>query len=188
MKILCVKSCLVFLLVCCSFVLSNAQQRQSEKPVLAQANFENLKGSLPWPADNIKELITYKQELENVKKQFGVRGPALKSLTIRYDNATTIKSIAEGSVHSIFNVENSWTVLVQHGDYLMVYSNLDTVLLKKGDSICAMQPIGKITSRTANNSFELEMLLYRNKKQLDPYDWFKPMAKSERMYKFAERL
>jgi murein hydrolase activator len=188
MNFLCTKPFLVFLLVCCSWVLTNAQQKQPEKVILAQNNFENLKGCLPWPADNFKELITYKQARENVRIQFGVKAPNHKILAIRYDKATTIKAIAEGSVHSVFDVENSWTVMVKHGDYWLVYSNLDTVYLKKGDSICIMQPIGKITSPTANNYYELEMLLYRNKKELDPYEWLKPMEKSQPMYKLAERL
>lgn len=186
MKFLCPKPFLVLLFVC-SWVFTYAQPKQPGKVILAQNHFENLKGCLPWPADNIKELVTYKQELENIKKQFGVRGSALKSLTIRCYRPTTIKSIAEGSVQSILDIDNTWSVVVQHGDYLLVYSNLDTVFLKKGDSICTMQPIGRIMNATTNDSFELEMLLYLNRKQLDPYDWFRPMERSQRMYKFAEQ-
>ena len=178
MKFLCIKPFLVILFASCFAVLANAQQKQPERILLAQNNFENLKGSLPWPTDNIKELVTYKQELANVKKRFGVNGPALKSLTIRCYRPTTVNAIAEGAVLSIFNVENSWTVLVKQGDYLLAYSNLDTVYLKKGDSICTMQPIGKITNPTFKDSYELEMLLYQNKKQLDPSDWYNSISSS----------
>lgn len=187
MKFLCTKPFLILLLACCSCVFTNAQSKHPEKVILAQNNFQHLKGNLPWPADNIKELVTYKQELENIRKQFGVKGSALKSLTIRCYRPTTIKAIAEGTVQSILDIDNTWSVVVQHGDYLLVYSNLDTVFLQKGDSICTMQPIGKIINPTTNNSYELEMLLYLNRKQLDPYDWFRPMEVSQRMYKFAEQ-
>ena len=181
MKFVCAKWCLVLVFVCGSFVFAQAQQKQTQKTVLAQGNFASLKGSLPWPTDNISELLTYKQQLAMIKNQYGINGSPLKTLTIRCDNATTVKSIAEGSVQSILDIENTKSVIVQQGDYLLVYSNLDTVYLKKGDSVSTMQPIGKLTNRTVNNYYELEMLLYRNRKQLDPYDWFIPMDRSKQM-------
>jgi murein hydrolase activator len=161
---------------CLVSVFAHAQQKDS-KLLLAQ-DFAKMKGNLPWPADNISELVTHKQAVENVRKQFNVNLTPLKSLTIRCDEATTVKAVADGIIQRIFNIEDSWSVLVKHGDYMLVYSNLDTVFLKNGDNLSTMQPVGKITNRTSNNYFELEMLLYKNRKDLDPIDWFKPMERS----------
>jgi murein DD-endopeptidase MepM/ murein hydrolase activator NlpD len=178
MMLMRVKPVLVVCILCLVGVFAQAQPNSGEKLLLAQ-DFAKMKGNLPWPADNIKELLTHKQLVENVKKQFHVNASPLKTLTIRCDEATTVKAVADGIVQRIFNIENSWSVLVKHGDYMLVYSNLDTVFLKNGDLINTMQPVGRITSRAFNNYYELEMLLYKNRKDLDPFDWFKPIENSE---------
>jgi septal ring factor EnvC (AmiA/AmiB activator) len=169
---------LLFASILCLVSVFAHAQKQNGKVVLAQ-DFARMKGTLPWPADNISHLLTHKQALEEVRKQYKINPSPLKSLTIRCDEAAIVKAVADGVVQRIFNIENTWTVLVKNGDYMVVYSNLDTVFVKNGDPMNTTQPVGKITSRSSNNYYELEMLLYKDRKDLDPYDWFKPMAASE---------
>lgn len=162
---------LFLLLMGCGSSIAHAQAKNND-------DFIKMRGRLPWPADNIIELVNQTFLLKGSKKTFHHSLPT-PILTIRFDKATIVKAAADGIVHSVFAIENAWSVLIRYGSYYLGYSNLDSVFLKKGDTICARQPVGKITTPGLNNCFELDVLMYRNTEQLAPYDWFMPSQRSK---------
>lgn len=117
------------------FALSPEAKALSEK-------FELNKGKLPWPVS--KGVITGK---------FGKqRHPVLKQVTIENNgiDITTspgaeVVSVFNGEVISIFTISGAGqSVMVNHGAYRVVYTNLQEVYVKKGSRIQVQQPIGKL--------------------------------------------
>jgi septal ring factor EnvC (AmiA/AmiB activator) len=134
----------------------------------ASGSFENNKGRLPWPVDK-----------GNIKLHFGtysIEGTTLRGnnpgLTIATESGAPVKAIFEGEVSRIFDIEGNWSVLVRHGKYFTVYSNLASVSVSKDQKVSAGQMLGRAASNTEGDG-EIEFLLLQENKNLDPERWIR---------------
>ena len=129
-------------------------------------SFENNKGRLSWPIDKgiIKVHFGY----------FKINGVTFDNpgLTLETDADGAIKVVFEGRVSSVFDVEGNWTVIVQHGKYFTVYSNLATVVVSKNEQVTAGQLLGKAAANAYGNG-EIEFLLLQERKNIDPEKWIR---------------
>ncbi len=62
-------------------------------------------------------------------------------------------------------------VLVQHGNYISVYKNLDNVLVSKGDLVKTKQEIGKIHTDKTTGKTILVFVLFKGTKRENPENW-----------------
>lgn len=129
--------------------------------------FDQNKGKLPWP---VKKGI--------VAQKFGKQAhPTLKNITIdnnginiRTEKNAVIKSIFEGKVVGTMYVPGyNNMVIVQHGQYYTVYSKMDDIQVKKGDTIKRGQSIGKAS--VTDNQSEIHFEIWQEKSKLDPEKW-----------------
>ncbi len=135
---------------------------------IPQDEFTRNKGKFEWPMDVV-----------SIKTGFGLY--AIGESQIKYNNpgltleaaeGATVKTIHEGVVKDLFQIEGNWGVVVQHGNYYSVYGNLASVNVSKTDIIESGTIIGTAASNINGNS-ELEFLLMKNEKNIDPAPWFK---------------
>lgn len=131
-------------------------------------NFEKNRGKLPWPI-----------EKGNIKIRFGtysIEGTKLRGnnpgLTMETEPGAVVKAVFEGEVSRIFDIEGNWTVLVRHGKYFTVYSNLSAVSVQKDQKISANQMVGRAAVNNDGNG-EIEFLLMVENRNLDPEDWIR---------------
>ena len=142
----------------------------SKDEQLIAGNFEKNKGRLPLPV-----------EQGFVSGHFGVqKHPVLSHVTtnnkgvyIQAPSGSLARAIFEGVVTQCFMVPGSNSaVIVKHGNYRTVYSNLTEIYVKEGDKISTKQKIGKIFVDTENdNKTELYMMLYKDKTIENPEVW-----------------
>jgi murein DD-endopeptidase MepM/ murein hydrolase activator NlpD len=52
-----------------------------------------------------------------------------------------------------------------------VYSNLEEVLVKKGDKVGIRQTLGKVSTDRKTNTSEVHFEIWKEKNRLDPQDW-----------------
>ncbi len=139
-----------------------------EQKVVA-GGFEKNKGKLPWPT-----------EKGFINGQFGVHPhPTLAHITINnrgiYIQTTSgavARSVYEGVVSAIFVSDGKNVVIVQHGNYRTVYSNLTTLYVKQGDKVQTKQKIGKIyTDPDDDNKTEIFFQVRKDTDVLDPAQW-----------------
>ncbi len=64
-------------------------------------------------------------------------------------------------------------VLVKHGEYFSVYSQIENVEVSKNQKIKAGTQIGTVAKDPATNSYELFFQIYKNKTRLNPSKWIK---------------
>jgi murein hydrolase activator len=132
-------------------------------------DFEVNRGRLPWPVE--KGIIT---------SQFGVhKHPVLKNVTennvgieITSSGRMMARSIFKGEVTAITAITGAnMTVIIRHGNYLSVYTNLINVKVKKGDRVDTKEEIGEVFQDPANdnNSIIKFMVFYKN--YIDPENW-----------------
>lgn len=137
---------------------------------LVSGQFEQNKRKLPWPTE--RGIIT---------ERFGIhQHPVLSHVQIR-SNGITIATEAGASVRAIFDGEVSRVfgitggnsaVIIRHGNYLTVYSNLSEVIVKKGDKVSTKQNIGKVyTDKEDGNKSVLKFQVWRENQKLDPEEW-----------------
>lgn len=128
------------------------------------SDFGKQRGRLPWPVNG------------EIVKKFGrqphptVKGVEISNngIDISIASSTDVKSVAAGivvSTHFVPGYRNM--VLVRHGDYYTVYSNLESVTVNSGTELNAGQSIGRISSQAGELHFEL----WRQKERLNPERW-----------------
>ncbi len=149
-------------------VKRTANTLTKEEKLLA-GGFEKNKGRLPWPT-----------EKGFISGQFGIQQhPTLAHVTVNnrgvYIQTTAgsnARSVYEGEVSAIFVSDGQNVVIVKHGNYRTVYSNLTTLYVKTGDKLTAKQKIGKIYTDPENdNKTELFFQVRKDTDVLDPSLW-----------------
>jgi len=132
-------------------------------------DFMNSRGTLPWPVQN--GVIT---------RHFGKQAhPTLRKIEIT-NNGVDLRTEKNAPVRAIFNGEvagiefipgYSNTVILKHGDYYTVYSNLEDVTVEKGEFVSGMQQLGTVNMNRKTQSSELHFEVWRQKTRLNPIDW-----------------
>jgi septal ring factor EnvC (AmiA/AmiB activator) len=149
-------------------VKRTANTLTKEEKLLA-GGFEKNKGRLPWPT-----------EKGFISGQFGVQQhPTLAHVTvnnkgvyIQTTSGSNARAVYEGEVSAIFVNDGQNVVIVKHGNYRTVYSNLTTLYVKTGDKLTAKQKIGKIYTDPENdNRTELFFQVRKDTDVLDPSQW-----------------
>ncbi len=133
-------------------------------------SFVQNKKRLPWPV-----------ERGTITEHFGInQHPVLSNVQIR-NNGISITTEAGAKVRSVFNGEVSrvfgitggnTAVIIRHGSYLTVYSNLREVTVKKGDKVSTKQTVGTVyTDSDDDNKSILKFQIWKENQKLDPEDW-----------------
>lgn len=136
-------------------------------------SFESNKGKLPWPVD--KGTITEgfgknaHPTLENVfTNNSGIDISAPKSAKVR--------AVFEGEVTSILNIPGAGkVVIIKHGNYRTVYTNLQETYVSAGSKVSTKQSIGSLIV-TANSTvsvahFEIHQVVGSTVQCLNPTLW-----------------
>ncbi|MCK3686114.1 peptidoglycan DD-metalloendopeptidase family protein [Maribellus sp. YY47] len=133
-------------------------------------NFEQNKLRLPWPV-----------ERGIIVEHFGIhQHPVLTNVQVR-NNGVNIATEAGSKVRAVFNGEvtrvfgisgGNTAVIIRHGSYLSVYSNLREVVVKKGDKVTTKQVIGTVfTDYNDDNKTILKFQIWHESQKMNPEDW-----------------
>ena len=136
---------------------------------LIAGGFEANKGRLPWPVE--KGMISghFGKQQPPVYSQVTIDN---KGIYLQTTSGTKARSIYKGEVTSCFMVANTYAVIIQHGNYRTVYSNLSKLNVKQGDKVETKQAIGTIfTDAEQDQKTELYFQIYKDKNILNPELW-----------------
>jgi septal ring factor EnvC (AmiA/AmiB activator) len=141
----------------------------SEADLKLNADFEKNRMRLPWPVDQGTVCIHYGPYQIGDTKLKG-DNPGITICTAQPGN--NVKSVFDGEVASVFNIGDSKSVMIRHGKYFTVYSNLSSVSVSKGASVSTGQSIGKVAvDDETGEGGKLEFLLMVENKKLNPEQW-----------------
>lgn len=134
-------------------------------------DFESNKGKLPWPV--IKGTVS---------ASFGnSRHPVFKDLTI-INNGINIVTARGGAAKAIFNgtvvavlvlPNGKNAVLMQHGEYFTMYSNLTKIFVKRNEEVQTGEELGIIKTDDEGKT-ELHFELWKGKEKQNPQLWLLP--------------
>ncbi len=131
--------------------------------------FENNRGSLPWPVQKGYILMNFGPN----KLPSGSAVVDNPGLSIGTDIGTPVKAVFNGTVSSVFNVDEMQVVIIQHGRYFTSYSNLTGVAVGKGQAVTSGQVLGKAMSND-DGIGEVDFIMSNEKSNIDPERWLKP--------------
>src|SRR5690606_11823288 len=115
---------------------------ETKESELLSKNFEGNRGRLPWPVE--KGTIT-----ENFGKN---PHPTLKDaytdnrgIDISAPKNAQVRAVFEGEVTSVLNIPGAGKVIIlKHGNYRTVYTNLQDSYVKTGDKVTTKMVIGSL--------------------------------------------
>lgn len=132
-------------------------------------SFVNNKGKLPWPTERGTISIPYGERQHPVLKKIRTTN---NGINIAAPKGSEARAVFEGVVTSVSKItEVNNAVIIRHGNYFTVYSNLETVYVKKGDKIKLKEPIGKIHTDKSESKTELHFELWKDRTIIDPTHW-----------------
>ena len=136
--------------------------------LLLSESFETNKGKLPWPAERgiISETFGVHQHpvLKNVKTQNN-------GINILTSPDIQARAVFSGKVVSITTITSSnIAVIIKHGEYFSVYSNLDEVYVVQGEQVGTKQVIGRIHTNLKGKT-ELHFEVWKGKEIQNPGYW-----------------
>jgi murein hydrolase activator len=135
---------------------------------LLSANFADNKGRLPWPLE--RGVITgfFGEQPHPVL-------PGIKIVNNGIDISTTqgsrARAVFEGTVARVFSIAGGYAVIIRHGEYLTVYSNLSEVFVRNGQKVGVREEIGVIATDNAEAKTYVHLEVWHGNNKLNPADW-----------------
>ncbi len=136
---------------------------------LIAGGFEANKGRLPWPVE--KGMISghFGKQQHPVYAQVIMDNKGIYLQTVADAKA---RAVYKGEVTSCFLVNGTYAVILQHGNYRTVYSNLSKLSVKQGDKVETKQTLGTIfTNPEEDQKTELYFQVYKDRDIQNPELW-----------------
>lgn len=132
-------------------------------------NFEANQGKLPWPVERGMIISHFGVSEHEVLDKVKVKN---NGVDIKTAPGANVRALFEGTVVNVlFNPLFHKAVLIKHGLYFTVYSNLETVSVSKGDKVSTKQIIGKVYTNDAEDKTEVHLEIWKNTTMLNPESW-----------------
>ncbi len=131
-------------------------------------SFASNKAKLPWP---VAEGI--------ISSSFGEHDhPVLKGIKVKNNgidistkNGANARAVFDGVVSGVISIPGAGkAVIIRHGEYLTVYSNLASVNVNKGDKVKTKQQIGVVLDGEEDRS-EIHFEIWKGSILLNPAQW-----------------
>ena len=134
-------------------------------------NFGSNRGKLPYPVTGRYTVVATFGEQQHAELKY-VR-TSNSGIDIQATPGADARAVFNGVVTRVFVVPGyNNSVIVRHGNYLTVYSNLSQVYVKAGDTVSTRQALGKIYADPEEGQATiLHFQLWKEKTKLNPLPW-----------------
>lgn len=124
-------------------------------------SFRQNKGKMPYPVDSNYSILTHYTRDGNY------------SITLSTAVGAHACAVFEGAVSKVVRTSEDWTVIINHGDYMSVYSGLSVCHVKEGQKVKMRQSIGVIKSDIDGKRAELMFWIYGKSDAENPELWLR---------------
>ena len=145
----------------------------TEEAKLISKNFNANKGKLPSPVIRGNVVLGFGKQPHPIVKTTTIQSNGVR---IRTSSDIDARTIFDGEVYSIIKSKNNtYTILIQHGNFFTVYKNLSEIYVKKGDILNTKESIGKIATDRLNGQTILSFSIFKNGIPQNPRLWIYKM-------------
>jgi septal ring factor EnvC (AmiA/AmiB activator) len=136
-------------------------------------NFESNRGRLPWPVERGTITEGYGRQLHPKLKEIYTNNNGVDISTHRNAN---VRSVFDGEVTSVLSIPGAGKiVIIKHGNYRTVYSNLQEVYVSVGTKIKTKQAVGSLLSIDGEAlsvaHFEIHQVSNGQINRMNPSSW-----------------
>ena len=136
---------------------------------ILSSSFASNKGKLPWPSEHGVITGTFGEHPHPVLKYVKVKN---NGIDISTEKGASVRAVFSGKVSRVMSFPNlNKVVIIRHGEYLTVYSNLDEVSVKDGQPVTTKQLIGKVHTNPDDSRTDLHFEIWLGKTTQDPQEW-----------------
>ncbi len=144
------------------FALTPEQQLLSD-------NFAGNRGKLPWPLE--RGVITghFGEQPHPVLPGIKISNNGIDISTAEGAKA---RAIFEGTVSRVISVPGGfYAVIIRHGEYLSVYSNLSEVFVSNGQSVDIREELGIVGTNRREAKTYLHLEIWKGNDKMNPATW-----------------
>ena len=141
----------------------------TEETEALSADFSNNRGKLPWPVGKGVICETYGEHEHPAIKGFMMFNNGVEICATK---GTQARAVFDGEVTGIaVSPTGGKLVIIRHGEYLSVYSNLTDVLVKTGQKVTLKQIIGTVAHDEEEGKTSMNLQIWKGQKTMDPSGW-----------------
>lgn len=130
-------------------------------------NFAANKGKLPWPVDKGEITALFGEQPHAFLKGIKVKN---NGVTISTTEGSRARAVFDGEVSKIIILPGAGkVVMVRHGEYISIYTNLKETFVSTGDKVKTKEEIGIVVTDQGKTEFEFQ--LWRGTDLTDPSYW-----------------
>jgi septal ring factor EnvC (AmiA/AmiB activator) len=130
------------------------------------SDFLGSRGSLPWPVTNGMVIEDFGNH--TIGRNVTVEN---NGVDIKTAPGSQVRAVFAGEVAAVQNISGSYAVLIRHGEYFTVYSNLKSVSVSKGQKVTLKQSIGVVISDPVDGTTEVHFEVRKGATPLNPSSW-----------------
>ncbi|WP_142719678.1 peptidoglycan DD-metalloendopeptidase family protein [Chryseobacterium rhizoplanae] len=132
-------------------------------------NFADNRGRLGYPADRAGQIThRFGRQQHPVFKNISEDNTGIK---ISVPSGTRAKSVFPGTVSSVVaSSDGTKTVIIKHGGYFTIYSNLSNANVSKGQQVSSGTAIGTI-AQDFDGAYTLDFQVWNGSTPVDPLGW-----------------
>ncbi len=137
--------------------------------IVVSDNFSGNKGKLPWPVERGVITGTFGEHPHPVLDGIKVKN---NGVDISTTAGAAVRAVLSGTVSSIITItNNNKAVIVRHGEFFTVYSNLQSVSVSKDQHLSTKQNIGVASTNTDDGKTEIHFEVWQGKITCNPIEW-----------------
>lgn len=132
-------------------------------------NFGSNVGKLPWPVQRGVIVGKYGKQPHPVISGIEIDN---KGIDISTTSGSDARAVFDGEVRKVFSIPGMQNaIIIRHGDYMSVYTHIETVYVTVGDKVTAKQPIGKIYTDASESKTILHFEIWKASVTQNPSSW-----------------
>lgn len=130
------------------------------------SDFLGSRGSLPWP-------VTSGMIIEDFGNHTIGRNVTTENngVDIKTAPGSSVRAVFGGEVAAVQNISGSFAVLIRHGEYFTVYSNLKSASVSRGQKVTLKQNIGVVITDPIDGTTEVHFEVRKGAVPMDPAGW-----------------
>ena len=129
-------------------------------------SFSSNKGDLPWPVSKGLIISKFGKQKHPVLAGVNLENNGIEIAT---EPQSLCRSIFNGKVSSLITMPNGTkVVMIRHGEYISVYSNLGEVFIEKGQEVVTKENIGIVYTSKQVGSSVIDFQLWKSSQKLNP--------------------
>lgn len=130
------------------------------------ADFLSNRGRLPWPVANgiITEGFGVHRYGRNVTSENN-------GMDIKTNPGATVRAVFDGEVTGVQNIGSIYVVVIRHGEYFTVYSNLKSASVSRGQKVSIKQPVGIVVTDPVDGTTEAHFEVWKGVTPVNPSTW-----------------